>query len=181
MVASKVMTHCGQADFIVMGAGVAGLRAAVELAAHGTVLVVTKEALAESNTHYAQGGIAVAMQGREDSALHLKDTVAAGDGLVCRSAAEVLVNEGPERVEELIEWGAQFDRYSGELLRTREAAHSVPRILHADGDATGAEISRALASVAQNNEAIRFCEWTTVTGLVPRDGGVGGVELLDRL
>jgi L-aspartate oxidase len=180
MLASKVMTPCGQADFIVMGAGVAGLRAAVELATQGTVLVVTKEAVAESNTHYAQGGIAVAMQGREDMALHLKDTMAAGDGLVYRRAAEVLVNEGPQRVEELIEWGAQFDRDSGELLRTREAAHSVPRILHADGDATGAEISRALANVAQANPAIRFCEWTTVTGLVIQDGAVAGVRLLDR-
>src|ERR1700757_3177536 len=104
------MSGCTQADFIVMGAGVAGLRAAVELARHGQVLVVTKEAVAESNTHYAQGGIAVAMEGREDIALHLKDTIAAGDGLVNLRAAEVLVAEGPQRVQELIEWGAQFDR-----------------------------------------------------------------------
>ena len=180
VLASKMMTACGQADFIVMGAGVAGLRAAVELAAHGQVLVVTKEALAESNTHYAQGGIAVAMGGPQDVASHLSDTLAAGDGLVDRRAAEVLVNEGPQRVEELIDWGAQFDRASGELLRTREAAHSVPRILHADGDATGAEISRALAAAARANPSIRFCEWTTVTGLVLRDGTVAGVALLDR-
>src|SRR5580692_4831316 len=173
------MMSGGQADFVVMGAGVAGLRAAVELARHGQVLVVTKEAVAESNTHYAQGGIAVAMQGREDIALHLKDTVAAGDGLVYRQAAEVLVAEGPLRVEELIEWGARFDHDSGHLLRTREAAHSVPRILHADGDATGAEISRSLASVAQAHKNIHFAEWTTVTGLVERDGRVAGVDLLD--
>ena len=166
-------------DFVVMGAGVAGLRAAVELARYGTVLVVTKEAVAESNTHYAQGGIAVAMAGREDVALHLQDTIAAGDGLVNQRAAEVLVAEGPERVAELIEWGARFDHESGNLLRTREAAHSVPRILHADGDATGAEISRSLANVSQANPAIRFCEWTTVTGLVVRDGRVQGVDLLD--
>src|SRR5215472_4120088 len=102
----KAMTPCGEADFVVMGAGVAGLRAAVELARHGSVLVVTKEAVAESNTHYAQGGIAVAMGGREDIALHLKDTMSAGDGLVYRGAAEVLVAEGPQRVEELIAWGA---------------------------------------------------------------------------
>jgi L-aspartate oxidase len=180
MLASKVMMSGGQADFVVIGAGVAGLRAAVELARHGEVLVVTKEAVAESNTHYAQGGIAVAMQGREDISLHLKDTVAAGDGLVYRKAAEVLVAEGPLRVEELIEWGARFDHDSGHLLRTREAAHSVPRILHADGDATGAEISRSLASVAQAHKAIHFAEWTTVTGLVVRDGRVAGVDLLNR-
>src|SRR5579862_1163357 len=174
------MGRCGQADFVVMGAGVAGLRAAVELARHGTVLVVTKEAVAESNTHYAQGGIAVAMEGRQDVALHLEDTIAAGDGLVSRHAAEVLVAEGPQRVAELLEWGARFDRDRGQLLKTREAAHSVPRILHANGDATGAEISRSLAAVAQANAAIQFCEWTTVTGLAVADGRVTGVELLHR-
>src|SRR5258708_13832791 len=121
-----------------MGAGVAGLRAAVELAPHGQVLVVTKESVSESNTHYAQGGIAVAMEGDADVKLHLDDTIAAGDGLVHRAAAQALVSEGPLRVEELIEWGTRFDRLNGRLLRTREAAHSLPRILHASGDATGA-------------------------------------------
>src|ERR1700677_3471489 len=116
-------------DFLVMGAGVAGLRAAVELARYGEVLVVTKESLGESNTHYAQGGIAVATEGEEDVALHLEDTIHAGGGLVNRKAAEVLVREGPLRVAELIAWGAKFDKEGGELLRTREAAHSHPRIL----------------------------------------------------
>ncbi len=180
MLASRVMNLAGQVDFIVIGAGVAGLRAAFELAKHGEVLVITKEAVAESNTHYAQGGIAVAMAGSEDIALHLKDTVAAGDGLVSKAAAEVLVAEGPLRVRELIEWGAQFDRQGSELLRTREAAHSVPRILHADGDATGAEISRSLAVVTEAEERIHFAEWTTVTGLVLQDGRVLGVDLLDH-
>jgi L-aspartate oxidase len=121
-----------QVDYLVMGAGVAGLRAAIELADHGSVLVATKESVAESNTHYAQGGIAVAMEGDEDVALHLEDTVEAGDGLVYRPAAEVLVEDGPLRVAELIEWGANFDRDGNRLLRTREAAHSRPRILHAN-------------------------------------------------
>src|SRR5260221_1766655 len=135
------MVLSSRVDYLVMGAGVAGLRAAVELAQHGDVLVVTKESLSESNTHYAQGGIAVAMEGDEDVALHLEDTVNAGDGLVYRPAAEALVEEGPLRVAELIEWGAHFDSEAGELLRTREGAHSMPRILHSSGDATGAEIS----------------------------------------
>jgi L-aspartate oxidase len=169
-----------QFEFLVIGAGVAGLRAAVELAAHGSVLVVTKEAVHESNTHYAQGGIAVAMEGDADVALHLEDTIAAGDGLVNRAAAETLVREGPLRVAELMEWGAQFDREGGQLLRTREAAHSRPRILHANGDATGAEIGRALAAMARNNANIRFAEWTTVTNLVVTDGHVAGADLLDR-
>ncbi|HUH64614.1 MAG TPA: L-aspartate oxidase [Terracidiphilus sp.] len=173
------MASASQVDFLVMGAGVAGLRAAVELADHGDVLVVTKESLGESNTHYAQGGIAVAMAGDEDVALHFKDTVSAGDGLVYGPAAQVLVAEGPERVAELIEWGARFDRESGRLLRTREGAHSLPRILHANGDATGAEISRSLVAFARAHQRIRFAEWTTVSGLVAA-GRVTGADLRAR-
>jgi L-aspartate oxidase len=168
-----------QCDFLVMGAGVAGLRAALQLAAHGNVLVVTKESVRESNTHYAQGGIAVAENDSEDIALHLDDTVNAGDGLVHRPAAEVLVSEGPARVAELIEWGAKFDEENGRLLRTREAAHSLPRILHANGDATGAEISRSLAAMARAHGHVDFAEWTSVTGLVVQDGRVMGADLLD--
>ena len=160
-----------------MGAGVAGLRAAVELAAEGDVLVVTKESLGESNTHYAQGGIAVASEDDAEIALHLEDTINAGDGLVYRLAAEVLVSEGPARVAELIAWGADFDQHGGELLRTREAAHSQPRILHANGDATGAEISRSLVEFARGHKRIQFAEWTMVTGLVVVDGRVVGADL----
>jgi len=167
-------------DFVVMGAGVAGLRAAVELADHGRVLVVTKESVAESNTHYAQGGIAAALSGDADVALHLEDTLGAGDGLVYRPAAAVLVVEGPLRVAELMEWGTRFDRENGKLLKTREGAHSLPRILHANGDATGAEISRSLVAFARAQKGVEFAEWTTVTGLLERDGVVVGVELLDH-
>src|ERR1700741_2456498 len=123
------MGRCGQADFVVMGAGVAGLRAAVELARHGTVLVVTKEAVAESNTHYAQGGIAVAMEGRQDVALHLEDTIAAGDGLVSGPAGERPGAEGPQAREKTRGRGSPLGPGRGQLLKTREAAHSVPRIL----------------------------------------------------
>jgi L-aspartate oxidase len=168
-------------DFVVMGAGIAGLRAAVELAREGEVLLVTKESLKESNTHYAQGGIAVATEGDEDVSLHLEDTIEAGDGLVYREAAEALVSEGPARVAELIEWGANFDREgnspAGELLRTREGAHSLPRILHAKGDATGAEISRSLVAFAGAQRRIKFAEWTMVTKLVTDGGRVAGVDL----
>src|ERR1700723_4744796 len=100
----------GRFDFLVIGAGIAGLNAAIRLADAGPVLVVAKEELAESNTAYAQGGIAVAMGGEEDVALHLEDTMAAGDGLVNREAAAVLVSQGPQRVEELLAWGTAFDR-----------------------------------------------------------------------
>lgn len=177
----------GEVDFLVVGAGVAGLRAAVKLAGHGGVLVVTKEGLGESNTHYAQGGIAVAAENSEDIASHLKDTVRAGDGLVYRPAAEALVSEGPLRVAELIEWGTNFDqatdregrRLTGEFLRTREGAHSLARILHANGDATGAEIGRALAAYARGLGRIRFAEWTQVTRLITAGGRVIGAELAD--
>jgi L-aspartate oxidase len=185
------MAKGSHVDFLVMGAGVAGLRAAIELARHGEVLVVTKESLSESNTHYAQGGIAVAMEGDQDIALHLEDTVNAGDGLVYRPAAEALVSEGPLRVAELIEWGANFDRATGldevdpnglgpsgqPYLRTREGAHSLARILHSSGDATGAEISRALVAFARAHKKIRFAEWTRVAALVVADGRVIGADL----
>ncbi|MBS1804349.1 MAG: L-aspartate oxidase [Acidobacteria bacterium] len=165
-------------DFIVMGAGVAGLRAALELADGHDVLVVTKESLGESNTFYAQGGIAVASwEDSEDVSLHLNDTVFAGDGLVYRPAAEVLTAEGPARVAELIEWGTRFDHESGKLLRTREGAHSRPRILHANGDATGAEISRSLVAQAHAHPRIKFAEWTMVSRLILQDGQVVGAEL----
>ena len=171
------MAKASQVDFLVMGAGVAGLRAAIELARQGEVLVVTKESLSESNTHYAQGGIAVATEGDADVTLHLEDTVNAGDGLVNYPAAEALVREGPVRVAELIEWGAAFDSEAGELLRTREGAHSLARILHANGDATGAEISRSLVAYAHARQRIHFAEWTMVTGLVVADGRAVGADL----
>lgn len=172
------MSQVVNGDYLVIGAGVAGLRAAISLADHGEVLVVTKESLGESNTHYAQGGIAVATEGEQDVALHLADTIAAGDGLVYEPAARVLVEEGPLRIEELIEWGADFDRLNGELLRTREAAHSHPRILHANGDATGAEISRSLVAFAHSHPRIHFAEWTMATGLVVQDGRVIAADLV---
>lgn len=179
------MAQDSKVDFLVMGAGVAGLRAAIELARHGDVLVVTKESLSESNTHYAQGGIAVAMEGEKDVALHLEDTVSAGDGLVCRAAAEALVSEGPLRVAELIEWGANFDRATGpdglrldgDFLKTREGAHSLARILHAHGDATGAEISRALVAFARTQKRIQFAEWTRVASLIVGDGRAVAADL----
>jgi L-aspartate oxidase len=170
-----------EADFIVVGAGIAGLRAAIGLAGDGArVLVVTKEALGESNTNYAQGGIAVAMSGDEDVALHLDDTVNAGDGLVDRDAARVLVEEGPLRVEELLRWGTDFDREGGQLMLTREGAHSRNRILHAHGDATGAEIGRSLLRQARSMPRITLKEWTTTVDLIVEDSEVVGVQLLGR-
>ncbi len=170
-------------DFLVIGAGIAGLRAAVTLAVHGRVLAVTKEQLGESNTSYAQGGIAVAMSGAEDIAEHWADTLAAGDGLVDREAARILVAEGPARVEELLLWQTAFDRHhaTGELLLTREGAHSRNRILHANGDATGAEIARALLAHARTHPRIELLEWATCTDLLrSANGRVTGARILHR-
>jgi len=172
-------------DFLVVGGGIAGLRAAVGLAGAGSVLVVTKEGLTESNTAYAQGGIAVALGGGEDVALHLADTIEAGDGLVDAEAAAVLVEQGSVRVEELLRWGTGFDRSpAGELMRTREGAHSLPRILHANGDATGREIMESLLRHVRGLERVELMEWTTTVELVvgPQDNGVArvvGATLLD--
>lgn len=168
-------------DFVVVGGGITGLSAANRLSGMGRVLLVTKEALAESNTSYAQGGIAVAMGGDEDVRLHLADTLAAGDGLVDEPAAALLVGMGPKRVEELLQIGTAFDRSAeGELERTREGAHSLSRILHAHGDATGKEIARALLEHVKGLATVELREWTTTVDLMVEEGRVVGVTLLGR-
>jgi L-aspartate oxidase len=165
-------------DFIVVGAGVAGLRAAITLAEAGRVLVLAKQEITESNTQYAQGGIAVALSDEDEISLHFQDTIAAGDGLVNAGAAHVLVEEGPERIQELIDWGTQFDRKGTKLTFTREAAHSRSRVLHAHGDSTGREIGRALHARAAALENISFCEFEFTSALHVEDGQVCGVELI---
>src|SRR6201989_1865054 len=118
-------------DFLVIGAGVAGLRAAIELAKAGTVLVVAKDSLTESSSEYAQGGIAVALSDDDELELHESDTIRAGDGLCDIEAVRILCEEGPAAIEELIAWGTAFDRQGDELLFAREGAHSRNRVLHA--------------------------------------------------
>ena len=130
-------------DYLVIGAGVAGLRAAISLSTSGKVLVLAKDTLHESASEYAQGGIAAALSDDDEVTLHEQDTLAAGDGLCDADAVKTLVNEGPHVIEELLAWGAEFDREGGELVFGREGAHSRNRILHAHGDSTGREISRA--------------------------------------
>jgi L-aspartate oxidase len=166
-------------EFIVVGAGVAGLRAAIELNRYGSVLCLAKRELAESNTQYAQGGIAVALGPDDSPELHLQDTLAAGAGLVDENAARILTSEGPARVLELLDWGVNFDRdMQAQLAFAREGAHSRSRVLHANGDSTGREIGRTLYRHACTLNNIHFGEFGFTRDLLVQDGRVVGVEVL---
>lgn len=167
-------------DFLVIGAGVAGLRAAIELAEAGPVLVVAKDSLRESSSEYAQGGIAVALSDDDDVCLHEQDTLYAGDGLCDLAAVRALVEEGPAAIEQLIAWGAEFDREGGALAFTREGAHSRNRILHAHGDSTGREIARALYFKAASLPNITFRSFAAISGLLVENGVVTGAALADE-
>ncbi|MBI2689023.1 MAG: L-aspartate oxidase [Acidobacteria bacterium] len=166
-------------DYLVIGAGVAGLRAAISLAAHGKVLVLAKDTLHESASEYAQGGIAAALSDDDEVTLHEQDTLHAGDGLCDPDAVRTLVAEGPHVIEELLAWGAEFDREGGELVFGREGAHSRNRILHAHGDSTGREISRALYRKAASLANVQFLSFAAVTDLLMADGEVRGAVAYD--
>jgi L-aspartate oxidase len=156
-------TH--HADYAVVGSGIAGLRAAIELSAAGSVLVLAKSNLSDSATAWAQGGIAVALSDEDEIGLHEQDTINAGDGLCRPEAVALLVEEGPKYITQLIEWGTEFDRAGTKLAFTREAAHSRSRILHAHGDSTGREISRALLARPHAFTTELIVERNRVTGL----------------
>ena len=169
-----------ETDFVVVGAGIAGLRAAIELASAGRVLLLAKRELTESATQYAQGGIAAALSDEDEIGLHLQDTLNAGDGLCNEAAARVLVEEGPDRIEELIAWGTEFDRAGTKLVFAREGAHSRNRILHAHGDSTGREIGRALWLKAKALKNITLLEFEFATELYVHDGRVAGLQIMDQ-
>ncbi len=161
-------------DFLVIGAGVAGLRAAIELAEAGSVLVLAKESLQESSSEYAQGGIAVALSDDDEVELHEQDTLYAGDSLCDRAAVRTLVEEGPGAIQQLIAWGAEFDREGTKLAFTREGAHSRNRVLHAHGDSTGHEIARTLYRKAASLANVTFRSHSAITELLAEDGVVRG-------
>src|SRR2546423_4317671 len=167
-------------DFLVIGAGVAGLRAAIELAKSGDVLVIAKDSLRESSSEYAQGGIAVALSDDDEVALHEQDTLYAGDGLCDRKAVHTLVEEGPAAIQDLIEWGAEFDRDGLNLAFTREGAHSRNRILHAHGDSTGREIARTLYQKARSLGNVRFESYSAITDLLMTGARATGAVAFDE-
>jgi L-aspartate oxidase len=166
-------------EFLIVGGGIAGLRAAIELASAGRVAVLTKSEPDESNTGYAQGGIAAAIGDDDNVALHAADTIRAGDGLCDEEAVRVLVEEGPRYVRELLEWGARFDRdEDGRPALGREAAHSVRRVLHA-GDATGREIGRTLWQRVSGLSSVETINHALVTELLVEGTRVEGVAFFD--
>lgn len=169
-----------EADVIVVGSGIAGLTTALQCRTYGlSVLLVTKARVDEGSTKWAQGGIAAALGEGDSPEDHEKDTLVAGAGLCDVDAVHVLVTEGPEAVRKLIERGAIFDKEaSGEIALTREGGHLRNRIIHAGGDATGAEVSRALLAAVQNDPEIEVVEHALVLdALKSEDGDVCGVTL----
>jgi len=181
-VIGDLMDKVVKTDYLVIGSGIAGLYTALKLSSLGQVSIITKEEIGNSNTQFAQGGIAAVLDEGDSWERHFKDTLKAGAGICKQEAVEVLVTEGPERVLELIELGTDFDRVDGKLDLTREGAHSKRRILHARGDATGAEIREALSRIVRNKREIKILENTFLLDLISfnKDERTKGVMILNE-
>lgn len=162
-------------DYIIIGSGIAGLFTALLASEHGNVLLLTKGALEESNTRYAQGGIAAAMAPEDSPALHMQDTLEAGAGLCDSEAVRILTAEGPERIRDLLQIGVPFDRRDGKLALGLEAAHQARRILHAGGDATGFHVEMSLSQTLRAAN-VTIVESAFVTEIIVEDGRATGVR-----
>jgi len=167
-----------QYDYVIVGSGIAGLYTALLANKQGSVLIITKGSIDDCNTKYAQGGIAAAIGKNDTPETHFKDTVAAGDGLCNTEAVRILVNEAPARIADLVNFGVPFDTINGEVALTREAAHSVSRILHAGGDATGEHIEVTLSEQARSSK-IQVLEDCLATEILVEKGAIKGVKALD--
>ncbi|ABO48713.1 L-aspartate oxidase [Desulforamulus reducens MI-1] len=171
-----------EAEYLIIGGGIAGLFTAWAAAKSGAqITLLTKRTVAESNTDRAQGGIAAALGQHDSPALHMQDTLIAGAGLCDEDAVRILVNEGPERVKELIKMGASFDRTGEDLCFTREGCHSQHRILHAQGDATGAEILRALYQNVSSLSSVEIIENQYVVDLLVKNNVCYGALAMDQI
>ena len=165
-------------DYIVVGSGIGGLYTALLAKEQGSVLVITKGSIDDCNTKYAQGGIAAAI-GKDDSPeLHVQDTINAGGGLSDEETVKILVREAPARIAELVEYRVPFDTIDGEIALTMEAAHTVPRILHAGGDATGEQIESALSNKVRDSR-IQVLENFLATEILVEKGKVAGIKAID--
>lgn len=162
-----------------VGSGVAGLRAALELADNYSVTILTKGEIRDSNTWWAQGGIAAVLREEDSVESHLNDTLDAGAGLCDRDAVETLVTEGPDQVRQLIEWGAQFDKEGEDLAFTREGGHHEERVIHGRGDATGSLVEDTLVEQVRMNPKITVYENTMMVDILTSDGRVNGVTFLE--
>ena len=168
-------------DVIVAGSGIAGLRAAIEIArGGGRVAILTKDGPTDSATDKAQGGLAAVLSDDDEISLHYQDTIQAGDGLCHEGAVRVLVEEGPARALELIEWGARFDREGARIALAREAAHSKRRILRAQGDSTGREIARTLVAKSSEDSRIVLLPRFFSLDLILAGGRCAGLSALDE-
>jgi L-aspartate oxidase len=165
-------------DYLIVGSGIAGLYAALLARSHGSVCILTKGSIDECNTRYAQGGIAAAVGSDDSPELHLRDTIAAGAGLVDEEAARILVEAAADRIRDLVSFGVPFDAADGEVALGKEAAHSRNRILHAGGDATGAHIEISLSSVARLSR-ITIKEFVQAEAVIVEGGRAVGIRALD--
>ncbi|AMV24909.1 L-aspartate oxidase [Gemmata sp. SH-PL17] len=165
------------ADVLIIGAGIAGLRAALEVPSDLSVLVVTKDRVTESNSSYAQGGIAGVRSPEDTFENHVEDTLVAGDGLCDREVVELVVREAPHQIEKLIEFGTKFDEENGQLALTREGGHSHRRIVHALGDSTGFEMMRATIAYARTRPNIRIWDDTFTIDLLTHEGACCGAAV----
>jgi L-aspartate oxidase len=157
-------------DILIIGAGIAGLRAALEVPPQLDVLVVTKDSVQQSNSSYAQGGIAGVLSPEDRFENHIEDTLTAGGNLCDRAIVEMVVREAPQQINDLIGWGTQFDLEGGQLALTREGGHSHRRIVHALGDATGHEVMRAIIDRAQRTPNITIWDDTFTLDLLTHEG-----------
>src|SRR5262245_845450 len=147
-------------DYIVIGSGIAGLRAAIDLADAGRVIVFTKSQITESNSMYAQGGIAAAIGNEDRTDDHYADTIAAGAGLCDARAVRVLVDEGPGEIERLLQWGADFEKENNRLSLSREGGHGIARIVHGNGGLTGKVVVDALLDRIRCNGNVKIMPFT---------------------